>query len=182
MRKLYLLFVVALALGLSTVAFAAEHGKMFTVELSEVGDSGVSGTVTVTDNGDGTSNVSFDLDGTTEGAMHPAHFHEPGECGATNPVAVDLGTVNGDTGEQDIDVDESYDELLDSGYYLNVHMSAEDLATVIACGDEYVEMAETPDTGAGAMAQGNGASVMGLGLVAAVLAAGALLVFRPRAS
>ena len=180
MRKLYLLFVVALALGLSTVAFANE-GDMVTIDLEgKSGYEGVSGTATLTDMGDNTTKVVVELEGGPEGGVHPMHFHDGTSCEQNEPVVHPLTPL--EEGMSTTTLDASLDHLVEENYYLNVHMSAEDLTTVIACGDEYVEMAETPDTGAGAMAQGNGASVMGLGLVAAVLAAGALLVFRPRAS
>ncbi|MDP9350793.1 MAG: hypothetical protein M3P51_04540, partial [Chloroflexota bacterium] len=78
-------------------------------------------------------------------------------------------------------VDASFDHLVEDNYYLNVHLSAEEVSTVVACGDEYVMSAGMPETGAGGMADSqSSAPVTGLALVGMVLAAGVLLVARSR--
>ncbi len=178
LRKLYLLLVVALALGLSTAAFAAE-GDMATVELTgKPGYEGITGTATLTDNGDDTTTVKIELEGSPEGGVHPAHFHDGTDCSQNEPVVHDLGPVENMMSETV--VEESFEDLVEENYYLNVHLSADEVATVVACGDEYEVMAEMPDSGAGGMAGANSVPVMSLGLVGAVLAAGALLTLRLR--
>ncbi|MDP9382746.1 MAG: superoxide dismutase family protein [Chloroflexota bacterium] len=182
MRKLYLLLVTMLALGLSTAAFADE-GDMVTIDLTgKPGYEGISGTATLTDNGDDTTKVVIELEGTPEGGMHPAHFHDGTDCSQNEPVVHDLGMV--ENGRAEKMVPESLDDLVEANYYLNVHLSADEIETVVACGDEYVEMPTgTGNQGAGGMSgQNNSLPVMGLGLVAAVFAAGALLAVRARSS
>lgn len=178
MRKLYLLFVVALALSLSSVAFADE-GDMVTIDLNDQNDSGVTGTATLTDNGDDTTTVEIELEGSPEGGSHPAHFHDGTSCDQNEPIVHPLENV--EDGMSTSTVEESLDDLVGDNYYLNIHLSEEEIATVVACGDEYVEMAGTPDTGGGAMSGSTGLPVAGLGLFGAVLAAGALLLVRSRA-
>jgi hypothetical protein len=185
LRKLYLLFVLALALGLSTAAFAKE-GDTATIDLSgKPGYEGISGTATLTDNGDGTTEVMIELEGTPEGGSHPAHFHDGTDCSQMKPIVHSLNNV--ENGMSTTTVKESFDDLVEDNYYLNVHLSEDDLATVVACGDEYTVQGEMPDNagnqGAGGMARHDGSDglpLMGLGLLGAVLAGGATLAFRAR--
>ncbi len=182
MRKLYLLLVVAMALSLSAVAFADE-GDMATMEISgKEGYEGISGTATFTDMGDDTTKVVVELTGTPAGGNHPAHLHDGTDCAMNEPVVHPLENVV--DGMSTTMVEASFDHLVEANYYLNVHLSAEEVSTVIACGDEYVMsagMPETPETGAGGMAgESSRIPMFGLGIVGAVLAAGTFLVIRSR--
>ncbi len=177
MRKLYLLLVVAMALSLSAVAFADE-GDMATVEISgKEGYEGISGTATFTDMGDDTTKVVVELTGTPAGGNHPAHLHDGTDCSMNEPVKHPLENVV--DGMSTTMVEASFDHLVEANYYLNVHLSAEEVSTVVACGDEYVMSAGMPETGAGGMADSrSGTPMAGLALVGAVIASGALLVTR----
>jgi hypothetical protein len=168
-----------MALTLLSATALADHD----VEIPIAGTAGteyedLKGTGNIFDNGDGTSKVVITLNGVD--GPSPAHFHEPGDCGANNPIAIPLEPVV--DGTSTTMVDESVEALLESGYYLNVHLSDKEIATVIACGDNFAtlayegdedydggEMAEMPDTGAGGMGESsnNAAPMAAVGLVLA---------------
>ena len=179
MRKLYLLLVMAMTLSLSAVALADE-GDMATVEISgKEGYEGISGTATFTDMGDDTTKVVVELEGTPADGNHPAHLHDGTDCSMNKPVEHPLENVV--DGMSTTTVDASFDHLVEANYYLNVHLSAEEVSTVVACGDEYVMSAGMPETGAGGLVDSrNSAPLAALALVGAVLAAGTFLVTRSR--
>jgi hypothetical protein len=112
-----------------------------TYQLFERSNSGVSGTATFTNQTDGSVLVELDVDGTPQDGLHPAHIHmnTAAEGGA---IAVSLNEVDGATGFSSTFVSETddgtpldYDALLDFDGYINIHLSAQDLATVVAQGD-----------------------------------------------
>ncbi len=116
-----------------------EVSKTFT--LRTIGTSGVSGTAKFIKEENDMITVELDLTGTPAGGMHPAHIHfnTAAEGGG---IAVTLGTVDGDTGKSTITFDKldddspiTYEQLLDFDGYINVHLSASDLATIVAQGD-----------------------------------------------
>ncbi len=112
-----------------------------TFVLGEVGDSGISGTATFISNSDNTLGVALNLNNTDSGEMHPAHIHfnTAAEGGG---VALTLGVVNGDTGESTVSftaLDDgsaiTYAELIDFDGYINVHLGANTMETLIAQAD-----------------------------------------------
>lgn len=183
MRKLYLLFVALLALGMASTA-RADHD----VEVALSGDGeyeDVRGMANIFDNGDGTSRVVITLNNAPDGE-HPAHIHA-GNCDSNGEIVYPLESVVDGISESEVDA--SVDELLSEDYYVNVHLSMDEISTIIACGDNFATLAyegdddympEMPDTGAGAASRSQ-TPVMGLGLIGAVLAAGTLLAVRSRA-
>ena len=114
------------------------------IEIEEVNESDVGGTVTLYDNGD-TTIVEFAATGT--GGDHPAMI-VPGVCGEVedDPVA-ELELVD-DRGEGTSVVDISLDDLLDEDHSIEIRMSEDDLDTVIACalieGEPSLDPAATP--------------------------------------
>lgn len=112
-----------------------------TYDLGSVYNPGISGTAKFIKNEDNSTTIELQLSGTPAGGMHPAHIHfntavESGE------VALTLGTVNGNTGFSTITTSTlndgtsiSYEDLLDFDGYINVHVSADDLGTLVAQGD-----------------------------------------------
>lgn len=115
------------------------------LDLAEMNDSGISGTVTLYDAGDQTI-VEFDVEGA--GGDHPAHIHE-GVCGALNPEpAYSLDNVD-KKGESTTVVDVKLDDLLDEDYAVDMHLSPNELGTLIACvdidGDPEVLDGATPE-------------------------------------
>ncbi|OZV70593.1 CHRD domain-containing protein [Winogradskyella aurantia] len=112
-----------------------------TYQLFELSSSGVSGSATFAEQLDGSVLVSLNLTGTPQDGMHPAHIHvnTAAEGGA---IAVSLNQVNGATGVSETIVSQTndgmplnYEGLIDFDGYINVHLSADDLATVVAQGD-----------------------------------------------
>ncbi len=191
MKRLYTFLMAIMALTLLSATALADHD----IEIPIAGTAGteyedLKGTGNIFDNGDGTSKVVITLNGAD--GPSPAHFHEPGDCGANNPIAIPLEPVV--DGTSTTMVDESVDELIESGYYLNVHLSDEEIATVIACGDNFAtlayegdedydggEMAEMPDTGAGGMAQSSNNAVP-MAAVGLILAGGLVVLQRKLAA
>jgi hypothetical protein len=115
------------------------NSKIYTLET--VGAFGVSGTAKFIENSDSTLSIELDLQNTPANGMHPAHVHfntaaEGGE------IALSLDAVNGDTGKSTTTftmlndgTSITYQELLDFDGYINVHLSATELSTLVAQGD-----------------------------------------------
>ncbi|MEY8849972.1 CHRD domain-containing protein [Psychroserpens sp. XS_ASV72] len=112
-----------------------------TYELSQRSNSGVSGSATIARRSNGNVLVTLNLTGTPQNGMHPSHIHfnTAAEGGA---IAVTLNDVDGATGMSKTVVNQTddgtpltYEALLDFDGYINVHLSAQDLATVVAQGD-----------------------------------------------
>ena len=183
MRKFYLLLIVALALSISSVAYADDHGSgsgemhEAMAKLEMVDDSGYHGKAHLKDMGDGMTHVKIELEGMSEGMSMPAHIHMGSTDDYDEKPKYPLNNVEDGMSETEIEV--SLEELTSEDHVIAVHMSEEDL-TVVAVGEIH-KMMKMPETGAGGMADSrNSAPVAGLALVGAVLAAGALLVTRSR--
>ena len=86
----------------------------------------------------GQTTVDFKLDKGTPGQTHPWHVHE-GKCGSGGPIvgnASDYPPITigaGGHGEANAKLAARLDEAKD--YYVNVHASAAEMSTIIACGD-----------------------------------------------
>ncbi len=96
-------------------------------------DSGVSGTILLERAGQSTI-VTLELDGTPEGGNHPAHFHT-GDCNAPGPVVIPLNNVSGTTGISVTQVDAPIEAILVDNHLVMVHLSPQELATFVACGE-----------------------------------------------
>jgi ribonuclease PH len=110
-------------------------------ELSSVSDPAISGTVTFAERDDDATLITIQLEGTESGDSHPAHIHSD-NAAKGGGIVLDLTAVDGATGESETVVTTlndgtpiSYDELLNFDGYVNAHMSATDLATLVAQGD-----------------------------------------------
>ena len=129
------------------------------VTLATVGESGQSGTATLTET-DGKTTVVLALTGGTADVAQPAHIHA-GTCGSggaityaltdlTNTSATDAEGVVTVTGASSTELEVTIAELKAAEQYINVHTSADDLATIKACGAlPYVappEEVEIPET------------------------------------
>lgn len=110
-----------------------------TYEFWEKDYAGVTGTATISKNGDGSATVTLSLSGLPSGAdMHPSHIHfnTAAEGGG---IAVTLNSVDNTTGMSttkvsmlDDDTPITYNELIDYDGYINVHFSTTDLASLVA--------------------------------------------------
>ena len=112
-----------------------------TYQLGSVANPDISGTAKFIKNENNSTTIELQLNGTPAGGLHPAHIHlnTAVEGGA---IALTLGTVNGDTGFSTVTTSTldngnaiSYADLLAFDGYINVHVSAEDLGTLVAQGD-----------------------------------------------
>jgi len=114
------------------------EGETKEYTLNEMSDSGVSGTVTFMENEDGSTTVEFDLNGTPEDGMHPAHIHM-GTAAEGGDIAVSFEPIDGATGMSTTEVSTlddgttvTYEELVNYDGYINVHLSADELETIVA--------------------------------------------------
>lgn len=112
-----------------------------TYTLDAVANPDISGTAKFVTFSNDSTVVELDLEGTTDGNMHPAHIHF-NTAAEGGDIALDLESVNGATGESSTHVTElndgtaiTYDELLEYDGYINVHLSADELGTLVAQGD-----------------------------------------------
>ena len=116
-------------------------GEEVTYQLVERSDSGVSGSATIQELDDGTSRLTIDLSGTPSDGMHPSHIHM-NTAAEGGDIIVSLNEVDGSTGMSETIISQddngnmvTYQDLLNIDGYINVHLSADDLATVVAQGD-----------------------------------------------
>ncbi|MBT0810468.1 hypothetical protein KIH41_04155 [Litoribacter ruber] len=101
--------------------------------------------------------VTIQLEGTEDGAIHPAHIHA-NSVAEGGPIVVDLTSVDGSTGRSqtrvtmfDNGTPVTYEELITYNGHVNVHLSMEDLATLIAEGNigSNAPSAPSPPNGTG---------------------------------
>lgn len=116
-------------------------GESKTYTLNSMSNPDISGTVKFAERSDNTTLVTIDLAGTTSGNTHVAHIHE-NSAAETGGIIIDLNSIGGSDGKSETIVKElnngteiTYDELLMLNGYVNVHVSATDLATLISQGD-----------------------------------------------
>lgn len=128
MKSLAAAFVFLAASGLSFAQAPAVN-----VPMKAQNKSGETGTAKLTPEGDGTR-VEITLKGQQSGASQPAHIHE-GTCAKLNPKPK-YGLANVVDGKSSTVVPVSEKELLGGKpLAINVHKSAEDIKTYVACGD-----------------------------------------------
>lgn len=103
-----------------------------TIHLNTLSSSGESGTATLTAAGNQTK-VDVNLTGQPAGADQPSHIHE-GTCTKLNP-APKYPLTDIKDGKSETTVNASLSELTSEPYAINVHKSASELTTYVACGD-----------------------------------------------
>lgn len=116
-------------------------GQKKVFALSSVAVPSISGTATFIENADNSTTVELKLNGTPDGGMHPAHIHF-NTAAEGGDIAITLGTVNGTTGFSTVTFSKldngtavTFDQILDFNGYINVHLSATELGTIVAQGD-----------------------------------------------
>lgn len=108
-------------------------GKTVELTLLSQGNSGESGTATLTDM-DGKLKVSLALTGAPVGVAQPSHIHA-GSCENLGSPRYTLTDVNGGNSETElagVTVDQLLGEL---PLAINVHKSAQEAGTYVACGN-----------------------------------------------
>jgi hypothetical protein len=129
------LAVISVMAGVAILAVAACSGTTNasrTVALNTLNNSGVTGTVVLTDAGQGKTQVEVRVEPAGNLDM-PAHIH-PGTCAdlVPQPRYPLRNVVNG---ASTTIVPASLSDLMAGGLAVNVHHSNDDLATYTACAD-----------------------------------------------
>ncbi|WKK64548.1 CHRD domain-containing protein [Lutimonas zeaxanthinifaciens] len=116
-------------------------GTSKSYDLMEKAVPGIAGTVTFYERQNGEALSVIELANTPEGGIHPAHIHT-GNALEGGGIAVSLNPVDGTSGMSKTSITQlddgtavSYDDLLDFDGYINVHLSPEELSTIVAQGD-----------------------------------------------
>jgi hypothetical protein len=118
---------------LSLVTFAcAAAGASRTIDLETLSDSGVTGTVTLTDIGRSRTRVEVRVESAGNPDM-PAHIH-PGTCANLVPQPR-YPLINVVNGVSTTEVGASLAELTAGDLAVNLHRSNEDMRTYTACAD-----------------------------------------------
>lgn len=169
MVRLMAIFAFVAALALVFADGAAAQGAAITIPLAAQNGSGVSGTATLTPQGNQTT-VVINLTGEPAGAAEPAHVHE-GTCANLNPVPK-YPLANVVNGTSTTTINASLASLTSGQFAINMHKSAQELNVYVACGDITATPA-APATGAGGLAEsGQVAPVFAALLVGALLVVG----------
>ena len=116
-------------------------GEMKVFELGEKDVEGIMGTATFEERVNGEALATLMLENTPDGVMHPAHIHM-NTAAEGGDIAFTFNSVNGTTGMSKTNVAAldggemfGYTDVLDYDGYINVHLSAEELGTIVAQGD-----------------------------------------------
>jgi hypothetical protein len=168
-RGLALLALLLLLVALPSTA--AAQSNTLTLALSPQNNSGISGTATFTDMGNGKTHVVIQASGAGAGPQ-PSHIH-PGSCAQLDPTpAYTLSSVV--NGMSATDVDASLQDLVDGHYAIHMHKSQDELTVYVACADimRTAQPRALPNTGTVAedwtgpvaVAVGLGIVLVGLGL------------------
>ena len=123
------------------IVLPVPSGNAFIFDLATKDVSGISGRVMFVENTDTSITIISNISGTPEGGEHPAHIHfnTASEGGG---IALSLGSIDGDSGKSEITISAlddgtpiTYAEFLNFDGYINVHLSASELGTIVAQGD-----------------------------------------------
>ena len=125
------------AFGLSALALVAvsptalAQQRSITVNLTQENASGITGSVTLTDMGGGRTRVDVRITPTT--GDHPAHIHM-GTCANLNPTP-EFPLNNVRNGTSTTEVDTALATIQSEQRAVNLHLSAQEAATYVACGN-----------------------------------------------
>ncbi|TXD48445.1 hypothetical protein ES045_08455, partial [Polaribacter sp. IC073] len=116
-------------------------GKTTIYDLSTKAVAGISGSTIFVENTDASVTITLDISGAPAGGLHPAHIHYNTAAEGGN-IALTLAPIDGNTGESSITLNAlddgtsiTYAELINFDGYVNVHLSSDDLGTIVAQGD-----------------------------------------------
>ncbi|WP_197026360.1 CHRD domain-containing protein [Polaribacter sp. Hel_I_88] len=121
--------------------FNTPSGNQITYNLATKDVDGISGTATFVENTNSTVTIVLDISGTSSGGIHPAHVHFNSALEGGD-IALTLEPINGSTGGSATTVTRlddgtpiSFNDFLNFDGYINVHLSANELETIVAQGD-----------------------------------------------
>lgn len=116
-------------------------GETETYTLAAVSNPAISGNVVFAARVNGETLVTVTLEGTTDGATHPAHIHS-GPIAEPGDLAITLNNVDGETGISTTNISEfdaggaiDYEGLTEYDGHIDVHVSPIDLEILVAQGD-----------------------------------------------
>lgn len=116
-------------------------GESKTYSLNEKAIDGISGTITFKKRKNGFTLAEIDLNGTPTEGSHPAHIHM-NSAAETGGILISLTSVDGTSGSSLTDIratddglELDYEDLLSINGYVNVHLSEDELSTIVAQGD-----------------------------------------------
>ncbi len=125
--------VIAALAAFGSLQATAQDGEII-IPIEELNGSGLSGDATLTDNGDGTTTIDVLVDGAA--GDHPIHLHS-GTCDELGDIVVGLENVDTD-GSSVTDVPVPLSTIQDpeiGPHAVNIHLSADEIASYVACGD-----------------------------------------------
>ena len=125
------LFIVSAAALCACGAAIAQDSPM-TVKLTEQNKSGETGTATITPQGNKTQ-IVINMTGGPKGTAQPAHIHA-GTCSKLDPTPK-YPLQNVTDGKSTTVLDIPLKQIMSGGGAINVHKSAQDVKTYVACGD-----------------------------------------------
>ena len=129
MCKLAMLLGAILAIAM---VGAASADNSVTINLDQLNASGISGTAVLTPQGDQTQ-IVVTINGEPAGGSEPMHVHT-GQCGPTlGGVKYPLKNVEG--GASTTVINTSLASIQTGGFAINVHQSAANIGTYVACGN-----------------------------------------------
>lgn len=133
LRLVAVSLMVALLAAMGAVGTVTAQAESDPVEVTfvELNDSGVTGTATLTADGEQTL-VELELDGT--GENHPAHVHV-GTCDDLDPEPLFPLDNIGPDGRSSTTIDIPLEDLLATEHAIDVHLSPSELGTLLVCGD-----------------------------------------------
>lgn len=112
---------------------SVQPGASVTVPFQAIGNSGQTGSATLTATADNKTQVVIALTGTPAGAQEPAHIHQ-GTCNKLDPKPTyPLTTVT--AGASTTIVPVPLKSLQTGGYAINVHQSTTNIGTYVSCGN-----------------------------------------------
>lgn len=115
----------------------ADAGTVWTADIAPVGSAGHGGRASAEAMGDGTHVTVFLTDG-AEGGNHPWHVHE-GVCESNGPIvgsaAMYPALQPDDAGNATAEAHINFPLDPAGSYYVNLHQSANDLGTIVGCGE-----------------------------------------------
>jgi len=157
MKKIAFMFVVAM-LALMAIPHGNSYaaGDKMDFQLNTLNNSGQSGTVTITKKSDADIMVSITLSNGTA-TPQPAHIHK-GTCATLDPKPL-YPLTNVVNGKSETEVMVNMADLAKGEYAVNIHKSAAEVGTYVACADLKAMMAGGSMAG-GSMAGGS-TSAMG---------------------
>ena len=121
--------------------FPVPNGNTTVFDLNEKAVTGISSKATFVENEDASITLVLDISGTPANGVHPAHIHFNSalEGGA---IALSFNPVDGNNGKSvttfttlNDGTPVSYNDMINFDGYINVHLSEDDLGTIVAQGD-----------------------------------------------